>query len=222
MEPTILQDIRYAQPHNFVGHEIPGYEAAECVLTLKAAKALQKIQTSLVRNGYSLMVYDCYRPSSAVRYFVDWVIASKENDMQREFYPNLTKAQLLSSGYVARSSAHSRGSAVDVAIVLQHSTKSVPQGHQPPCNSPNRFQEGGLDFGTNYDCMDVMSHTNNGSVSNEAKKNRLFLVSEMLRGGFENYYREWWHFKLSNEPYLHTCFDFPITAPRHLISPNGQ
>ena len=159
---------------NLVGHKIPGYEAAECLLTLKAAKALQKIQASLVRNGYSLMVYDCYRPRGAVRYFVDWATSSKDNEMQREFYPNLTKAQLLSSGYVARSSAHSRGSAVDVAIVVQHSTKLVRQGHQPPCNSPNRFQEGSIDFGTNYDCMDVMSHTYNNSVSNEAKKNRFF------------------------------------------------
>jgi D-alanyl-D-alanine dipeptidase len=33
IDPTIVQDIRYATSHNFVGRPVKGYLAAECVLS---------------------------------------------------------------------------------------------------------------------------------------------------------------------------------------------
>lgn len=33
-DPSILQDIRYAGFHNFIGRPIIGYNAAECILTV--------------------------------------------------------------------------------------------------------------------------------------------------------------------------------------------
>ncbi len=33
VDPTIVQDIRYAGSHNFVGRPIKGYLAAECILS---------------------------------------------------------------------------------------------------------------------------------------------------------------------------------------------
>ena len=41
VDPTILQDMRYASANNFTGHEVPGYEAPECVLVRQAADALK-------------------------------------------------------------------------------------------------------------------------------------------------------------------------------------
>ncbi|MGA8316110.1 MAG: peptidase M15, partial [Bradyrhizobium sp.] len=40
IDPTIVQDIRYAGSHNFVGRPIRGYHAPECILSEPAAKAL--------------------------------------------------------------------------------------------------------------------------------------------------------------------------------------
>ena len=40
IDPTILQDIRYAGSNNFTGEPVAGYEAAECVLVRPAAEAL--------------------------------------------------------------------------------------------------------------------------------------------------------------------------------------
>ena len=40
VDATIVQDVRYAGVHNFVGHQIAGYGAAECVLSREAATAL--------------------------------------------------------------------------------------------------------------------------------------------------------------------------------------
>lgn len=41
-DPTILQDIRYAGYHNFVGRPINGYTTEECILTIQAAEQLRK------------------------------------------------------------------------------------------------------------------------------------------------------------------------------------
>src|SRR5476651_1100747 len=61
IEPSIVQDMRYAGSHNFVGRPIAGYEAAECVLTEKAARALARAQSQLAAKKLSLIVWDCYR-----------------------------------------------------------------------------------------------------------------------------------------------------------------
>ena len=41
VDPTMLQDMRYAGPGNFTGHAVPGYDAPECVLVREAADALK-------------------------------------------------------------------------------------------------------------------------------------------------------------------------------------
>ncbi len=38
VDPTIQQDMRYAGANNFTGKQVPGYDAAECVLVRQAAK----------------------------------------------------------------------------------------------------------------------------------------------------------------------------------------
>ena len=66
IDPTIVQDIRYAGSHNFVGRPIKGYLAAECILSAPAANALQAVQGMLAEKKLSLIVWDCYRPKRAV------------------------------------------------------------------------------------------------------------------------------------------------------------
>ena len=72
IDPTILQDIRYFTPHNFTGVGVDGYRAPLCILTRVAAEALRQAQQQLVARGYTLKVYDCYRPQRAVDEFVSW------------------------------------------------------------------------------------------------------------------------------------------------------
>src|SRR5690242_3150850 len=87
VDPTIAQDIRYATPHNFTGRVVDGYLGPECVLTARAADALHRAQRSLLRRGYSLKVYDCYRPQRAVDRFVAWAGDPADTTMKAEFYP---------------------------------------------------------------------------------------------------------------------------------------
>jgi zinc D-Ala-D-Ala dipeptidase len=65
IDPTIVQDIRYAGSHNFVGRPIRGYPAAECILSQPAANALEDVQRKLAEKELSLIVWDCYRPKRA-------------------------------------------------------------------------------------------------------------------------------------------------------------
>ena len=69
VDPTIKQDIRYAGSHNFIGRPVRGYQAAECVLTEQAARALAAVQKELAPRNLSLVMWDCYRPARAVADF---------------------------------------------------------------------------------------------------------------------------------------------------------
>src|SRR6476661_3341191 len=114
--PTIVQDIKYAGPDNFTGRAVPGYGAGECLLLRPVAEALAKVQRDLRTKQLSLKVYDCYRPIRAVRAFMTWS-EQPEIGTTKRFYPRLEKRALVSSGYIARQSGHSRGDTVDVGLV---------------------------------------------------------------------------------------------------------
>src|SRR5262245_45143090 len=72
VDPSITQDMRYAESGNFTGRPVDGYDAGECVLLRQAADALKKVQAAVRTQGLSLKVYDCYRPARAVTAFVAW------------------------------------------------------------------------------------------------------------------------------------------------------
>jgi D-alanyl-D-alanine dipeptidase len=215
VDPTIVQDIRYAGSHNFVGRPISGYLTAECILSMPAANALATAQKMLSEKNLSLIVWDCYRPKRAVADFLRWSKDPAHSEMKPEFYPRTDKQKLFALGYLAPRSAHSRGSTVDLGIVPAGSSFVPPPGSpQPlkPCTAPKgeRFDDGTIDFGTGYDCLDVLGNTSN--ASGIALHNRQTLKSLMKAAGFRAYAREWWHFELVNEPFNRDGFDFEVSA----------
>jgi zinc D-Ala-D-Ala dipeptidase len=218
VDPTIVQDIRYAGSHNFVGRPIRGYLAAECVLSEPAANALEQVQRQLAEKKLSLIVWDCYRPKRAVDDFLKWSRDPSHTEMKAEFYPRIDKPSLFALGYLAKPSAHSRGSTVDLAIVPSalSSAPPPPDPSQPlkPCTAPKgeRFEDGTIDFGTGYDCLDALGHTSNAPSGGTALHNRQSLKSYMRAAGFRSYAREWWHFELIEEPFPREGFDFEVRA----------
>jgi D-alanyl-D-alanine dipeptidase len=56
IDPTIVQDMRYATYYNFIGRPIKGYETGECILTKPTALALAKVQKELHQATLSLKV----------------------------------------------------------------------------------------------------------------------------------------------------------------------
>ena len=214
IEPTIAQDIRYAGSHNFVGRPIKGYLAAECILSVSAAKALALAQKKLAEKKLSLIVWDCYRPKRAVADFWQWSRDPARAEMKAEFYPRTDKAKLFALGYLAIRSAHSRGSTVDLGLVPSDLSSAPPPNPAPPlkpCTAPKgeRFEDGTIDFGTGADCLDVLANTSSALVGGIARTNRQLLKSTMREAGFRSYAREWWHFQFISEPFTDE-FDFEV------------
>lgn len=220
VDPTILLDIRYDTAHNFTGSPVNGYQAPMCILTRPAADALSRAQRAFVEQGYSLKVYDCYRPQRAVDDFVAWAADPTDQTMKAEFYPRVDKSQLFADGYIAERSGHSRGSTVDLTLVALPARQEPAYADGEPLSActvpaPQRFPDNTIDMGTGYDCFDPLAHTLDPRVQGEQLKNRLLLRDGLADQGFENYENEWWHYTFKPETFPDKYFDFPV-APTSL------
>jgi zinc D-Ala-D-Ala dipeptidase len=215
IDPSIVIEMRYRTAHNFVGRRIAGYREDVCILTRPAAEALKRVQASVRRDGYTLKVYDCYRPQRAVNVFVRWARDLDDTRMKREFYPRVRKNRLFKDGYIASRSGHSRGSTVDLTLVKlpPRRQERYERGDRlRDCAGPRnrRFRDNTIDMGTGYDCFDVKSHPFSRAFRGKVRRNRLALREPMIRAGFKGLATEWWHFTLRDEPYPETFFDFPV------------
>jgi zinc D-Ala-D-Ala dipeptidase len=115
LEPTIVVDMRYATTNNFTGAVLPGYEGNRAFLRREAARALARAQRRAAREGYSLQVYDAYRPVRATLGMVDWTRRVGRED-------------LLSDGYIASRSRHNLGLAVDLTLIERSTGHELAMG----------------------------------------------------------------------------------------------
>ena len=215
VDPSIVVEMRYLTAHNFIGRRIPGYSENVCLLTRPAAEALARVQRAVRARGYTLKVYDCYRPQRSVDAFVAWAKDLADNRMKREFYPRVRKSVLFKEGYIASRSGHSRGSTVDLTLVKLPPRRQERYRHGDrlrDCAGPvrRRFRDNTIDMGTGYDCFDPASHPYNRRFRGKVRRNRLALREPMIAAGFKGLATEWWHFTLRDEPYPETFFDFPV------------
>lgn len=221
--PSLRQDMRYPSHHNFVGRPIDGYRQPICVLTKPAAHALARAQTVALRRGYTLKVYDCYRPQRAVDDFKRWSERTEDTRMKDEFYPTLDKSQLFELGYIANKSGHSRGSTMDLTLVKLPTKPQRPYVPGEPlssCYAPSgqRFPDNSIEMGTGFDCFDTRANTDDPRITGKAHAHRMLLKHIMEKSGFKNLDLEWWHYTLKDEPYPDTYFDFPVSRsalPQH-------
>src|ERR1700682_2654749 len=213
IDPTILQDIRYAGANNFIGRPLAGYGAGECVVKREVGLALKSIQQELARQKLSLKMFDCYRPQRAVADMVAWSRDGRET-AGRRYNPAFRKADLFRLGYIATHSQHSTGAALDLTLVdltADNSAAFDPNKAYADCTAPAaaRAPEGSVDMGTGYDCSDVKAHTASSLITPAQRRWRNLLVAAMATQGFVNYSKEWWHFSQSGAG--GQAYDFPIT-----------
>lgn len=217
IDPTIIQDIRYAGSNNFVGRRLRGYDAAECVVRREVGLLLKSVQEELAPQNLSLKMFDCYRPARAVADMVAWSRDGKETPAQKRYNPSFSKADLFRLGYIAERSGHSTGAALDLTLVdlkADNSATFDPAREYGDCTaSANlRAPDGSVDMGTGYDCSDVKSHSAAKSITVAQRRWRKKLVLVMARRGFVNYSKEWWHFSLPGSG--RQAYDFPIQKAR--------
>lgn len=189
--PDVMQDIRYAGTHNFVGEVIDGYEAPLAIMTEKAALRLKDAADEFREMGYRILIYDAYRPQRAVKHFLRWSKDECDVRMREEFYPEYSnKSLLVEQGYIARNSSHTRGSALDITLV---NAQGVP-----------------LDMGTCFDYFGKAAWHGAKGLTEEQQNNRAILKAVMEKHGFKPFDKEWWHYRLRGEPFPDTSFDFPV------------
>ena len=190
--PDAILEIRYYSSFNFVGARIRAYDAPRAYLTREAASALLCASEELGALGYFIKIYDGYRPQTAVDHFKEWAEDLDATELKPYFYPDVDKSELFARGYIAGRSSHSRGSAVDLTLVDMRTGLDV-------------------DMGGEFDFFGEISHAyQTKGLRSEQIENRAILRRAMVNCGFEPLDEEWWHFRLKNEPYPDTYFDFPI------------
>lgn len=189
--PGVRLDIRYFGENNFVGAPVDGYKGPFAILTKEAADALAKVQEEVRSLGYTLLIYDAYRPQKAVDHFKRWSQDPSDTKTKADHYPDLEKSRLFKMGYIASRSGHSRGSTVD--LTLADAATGEP-----------------LDMGGPFDFFGEVSHQDTPLITEEQAANRRILKDAMERHGFEAYAKEWWHYTLADEPYPETYFDFDV------------
>jgi zinc D-Ala-D-Ala dipeptidase len=126
LDPTIRLDIRYATSNNFLGRAV--YKQARAFLQRPAAEALARVNASLRRQGYGLVVFDGYRPWAVTKVFWDSTPADK-----REFVAD-----------PAKGSRHNRGCAVDLTMFDLKSGQQV--------RMPSEYDEMTERSHINYQC----------------------------------------------------------------------
>jgi zinc D-Ala-D-Ala dipeptidase len=212
--PSIRIMASYAGSDNFMGRPVNGYESNRLVLTKVAADSLKKAQKHFQNDGYSIVVYDAYRPQRAADDFMRWRVDLTDQKMKAQYYPRIDKEKVLELGYVADKSAHSRGSTVDISIILQDQPFYSLYANERKLEDGFKIlflDDGTVDMGSSFDLFDIVSHTNSSLITTEQQRNRSYLKETMERFGFKNYEKEWWHFSLTEEPFPQTYFDFVIS-----------
>lgn len=108
VDSSILLDVKYATTDNFTGQIL--YPVAKVYLRNIVAQRLAAVQQYLSQRGYSLKVFDGYRPLSVQKKM--WAVVPDER-------------------YVAdprKGSRHNRGAAVDVTLVHKADGSELDMG----------------------------------------------------------------------------------------------
>ena len=166
--PDLNVYLRYYSEENFVGDTIEAYKSNKLILTKPAAEALKKVQHDLQQENLCLLVYDGYRPQTAVNHFVSWAQDLNDTINKQEYYPKVEKRHLFRDGYIASKSGHSRGSTLDLTIIDGNTGEP-------------------LDMGSPFDFFGKASWVSHDGLSKQQAANRQKLQNAMKKHNFRNY-----------------------------------
>lgn len=179
--PSIEYRLHLAQKKNLFnikGSSIAGIQKAlytskgvrsgkQCWLNFIAAKKLLKAQKALRKDGYSIVLYDAYRPSSVSEKLYNAVCQG-------------SSAEELGGpveDYIAFRSAHNKGVAVDITI------KNIKTGRE--LEMPSKIMTLGIESADKTWYCKI----------SEGSRNAKLLRQYMTDAGFVYLSTEWWHFQ---------------------------
>jgi D-alanyl-D-alanine dipeptidase len=92
-----VYDMKYATEDNFLKSKV--YDCAECFLRYKTVKALILANQRLMKRGFKIKIFDCYRPL----------------DIQKRMWKIVPNPKYVANP--SKGSIHNRGGAVDITLV---------------------------------------------------------------------------------------------------------
>jgi D-alanyl-D-alanine dipeptidase len=92
-----VYDMKYATEDNFLKSKV--YDCAECFLRYKTVKALILANERLIKKGFKIKLFDCYRPL----------------DIQKKMWAIVPNPKYVANP--SKGSIHNRGGAVDITLV---------------------------------------------------------------------------------------------------------
>jgi D-alanyl-D-alanine dipeptidase len=175
----IAVDLRYATPHNFVGHDL--YSPYDCAwLHVDAAAALERAVAWLkeCRPELTPLVLDAVRPQR----------------VQQELWDALEGTELrLYLANPERGSIHSFGMALDITLLdAQGAELDMGTGFDDMTELSHPALEDGFLLA--------------GQLSEEQLANRRLLRAAMLHAGFLGINSEWWHFDCGDRNVVRSTF----------------
>ncbi|WP_163130776.1 M15 family metallopeptidase [Agarivorans sp. Alg241-V36] len=149
---------------------------------------LLKVEAGLP-TGLKLRLYEGYRsPSFQQQLFIQHMqrVLSAEPKLNREQSYRKTALLVAPTETIdgkPLSPPHSTGGAVDIEII----------------DSKGKVLDFGMEVKDWHKVSNGLCCSNCADISLRAQNNRLLLASAMLKEGFVNYTREWWHFSYGDQ-----------------------
>ena len=185
---------------------IPGYHGTRCIIEVKMAEELARMQKELLPKGLSLTVYDAYRPQKAVDFFTQWSLMPDTPLAKKHHYPNVDKKDFDALSYLSRTSSHSKGTAVDLTLVDLNHRALVKR----PEDFLGHFDAQSVDMGVGYLCFDEKSWHSYSNITDAQKRNRATLLELMISHGFEPLDTEFWHYYFKPERNKDVYYNFDV------------
>jgi D-alanyl-D-alanine dipeptidase len=113
--PGACFHIGYHRADNFTGAPLPGYGAPGAWLLKAPADALIDVQADVRAAGFTLIVYDSYRPYRGTQAMVAWATRTDQ-------------VVLLDTGYIARRSRHNHGDTIDLGLADPVTCEPIDMG----------------------------------------------------------------------------------------------
>lgn len=162
-------------------------------VTYGFAKKILKAQTLALKDGYSLKIYDAYRPTSVAKQMRDSLAALYNSNatVRRNInysYENGNTYEWGKEWFIAQNlSSHSLASAIDVSLTKKGETKSLkmPSRINELSTKSIKYKYGVSGQNT------VRNDLYSSNMTPAAKR----LDSYMMQSGLTSLASEWWHFQ---------------------------
>lgn len=110
----------------------------------------------------------------------------------------MDKSQLFSLGYITKKSGHTLGNTFDLTLIETGKVLTEVQEIPRVLSSSLKMiylQDGTVDMGTHFDCLDEASHHGSQDINPEQRAHREMLCSIMEKISFKPYEKEWGHYQ---------------------------